>query len=292
MRTNPIDGMLLVDKPAGPTSHDIVAIVRRSLGVRRVGHAGTLDPFATGLLVLLVGRATRLLPYMDAEPKVYDATVRFGAATDTDDITGSVITEAALPDRGSVERAIAALTGEVLQLPPVYSAKQVGGRRSYAAARGGQPLALEPVPVRVHEWRVRAWRDAEVDVTITCAGGTYIRSLARDLGELASSAAHLVALRRVRSGPFTVAAASTLDDVTTGNAVLLPPIEAVRSLPAQWLAGGALARVLTGRPVEAVVAGERAALVDSDGALVAVAERVGGGDGTAGWHPRLVLRDA
>jgi tRNA pseudouridine55 synthase len=122
MRIPPIDGMLLVDKPAGPTSHDVVAVVRRALGVRRVGHAGTLDPFATGLLVLLVGRATRLLPYMDAEPKEYEATIRFGAATDTDDRTGSVIAEAALPERESVERAMTALTGKLLQMPPAYSA--------------------------------------------------------------------------------------------------------------------------------------------------------------------------
>ena len=292
METSPIDGMLLVDKPAGPTSHDIVAVVRRSLGIRRVGHGGTLDPFATGLLVLLVGRATRLLPYIDAEPKIYDATVRFGAATDTDDLSGVVIAEAGLPTRESVERAMAALTGDLFQVPPVFSAKQVGGRRSYAAARGGHTLALEPVAVRVHEWQVRAWRDDELDVTITCSGGTYVRSLARDLGQLTSSAAHLVALRRVRSGPFTVAAAATLDELTEGTARILPPIEAVRSLPAQALNGDALARVATGRPVEALLPGERAALVDSAGALVAIAERVTGADGAASWHPKLVLRDA
>jgi tRNA pseudouridine55 synthase len=292
MRNQPIDGMLLVDKPAGPTSHDVVAVVRRALGVRRVGHAGTLDPFATGLLVLLVGRATRLLPYIDAEPKEYEATVRFGAATDTDDLTGSVIAEAALPDRASVERAIGELTGELQQLPPVFSAKQVGGRRSYAAARGGATLALRPVPVDVHGWRVRAWRDDEIDVTITCGGGTYVRSLARDLGQLASSAAHLVALRRVRSGPFTVADAYTLDDVKGGTAAVLPPIEAVRSLPVQWVGDGALARVVTGRAVEATVDGECAALVDSTGALVAIAARESSESAVPLWHPRLVMRDA
>jgi tRNA pseudouridine55 synthase len=284
--------MLLVDKPAGPTSHDVVAVVRRALGVRRVGHAGTLDPFATGLLVLLVGRATRLLPYIDAEPKEYEATVRFGAATDTDDRTGSVTAEAALPDRESVERAMTALTGKLRQMPPAYSAKQVRGRRSYAAARAGERLDLEPVSVEVHGWRVRAWRDGEVDATVTCSGGTYVRSLARDLGKLASSAAHLAELRRVRSGPFVVAAAMTLDEVAAGAATLLPPIEAVRAMPAQWLADGALGRVVTGRPVEATVRGDRAALVDSTGALVAVAARESDAAGAALWQPRLVLRDA
>ncbi|HET7552621.1 MAG TPA: tRNA pseudouridine(55) synthase TruB [Gemmatimonadaceae bacterium] len=288
----PIDGVLLVDKPSGPTSHDVVSVVRRSLGIRRVGHAGTLDPFATGLLVVLVGRATRLLPYIDAEPKEYEATVRFGVATDTDDVTGSAIAEAALPSRAAVDAAIEELTGGIVQQPPAFSAKQVGGRRSYAAARRGELLELQPVKVRVHGWSVRAWRDDEMDATVVCSGGTYVRALARDLGKLSGSAAHLGALRRVRSGPFTVTAASTLDEVAAGGATLLPPIEAVRSMPAEQLEEGALARVVNGRPVEATVAGERAALVDSAGALVAVAARASGNGGTDLWQPRLVLRDA
>ncbi|HKV52328.1 MAG TPA: hypothetical protein VJO52_14140, partial [Gemmatimonadaceae bacterium] len=127
-----IDGLVLVDKPAGVTSHDVVAIARRALGVRRVGHGGTLDPFATGLLVLLVGRATRLLPYLEGEPKVYAATIRLGIETDTDDGTGAVVRAAALPDRAAVERAMRGLTGEVEQVPPAFSAKQVGGRRAHA----------------------------------------------------------------------------------------------------------------------------------------------------------------
>ncbi len=292
MRKPAIDGMLLVDKPAGPTSHDVVSVVRRALGVRRVGHAGTLDPFATGLLVLLIGRATRLLPYIDAEPKVDEATVRFGVATDTDDVTGSATEDAVLPSRASVERAMGELTGEILQQPPDFSAKQVGGRRSYAAARRGERLELQPVRVRVHEWNVRAWRDDELDVVIACSGGTYVRALARDLGKLSGSAAHLTALRRVSSGPFTVSGAATLDEVASGAAVVLPPIEAVRSLPSERLGAEDLARVITGRPVAASVAGERAALVDSLGDLVAVAARAESDGGETFWQPRLVLRDA
>lgn len=292
MRKPAIDGMLLVDKPAGPTSHDVVSVVRRALGVRRVGHAGTLDPFATGLLVVLVGRATRLLPYIDAEPKVYEATVRFGVATDTDDVTGSATAEAAIPSRADVARAMGELTGEILQQPPAFSAKQVGGRRSYAAARRGERLELQPVRVRVHRWDVRAWRNAELDVVITCSGGTYVRALARDLGELGGSAAHLSALRRVSSGPFAVSDAATLDEIVAGTARVLPPIEAVRSLPAELLGDAQLARVLNGRPVEASVAGDRAALVDSRGELVAVAARADGAGGAELWQPRLVLRDA
>lgn len=292
MRTPAIDGVLLVDKPSGPTSHDVVAVVRRALGIKRVGHAGTLDPFATGLLVALVGRATRLLPYMDAEPKEYEATVRFGVATDTDDVTGSEVAGGGLPSREAVERAMPALTGDILQQPPAFSAKQVGGRRSYAAARRGELLELQPVRVHVHEWRVRAWREDEVDVTIVCGGGTYVRALARDLGESSGSAAHLTALRRVRSGPFLVSAASTLDAVAAGGATVLPPIEAVRSLPRERLDEASLTLVATGRPIEATVAGDRAALVDSAGALVAVAARTEGRDGVELWQPRLVLRDA
>ncbi len=292
MRKPPIDGLLLVDKPSGPTSHDVVSVVRRALGIKRVGHAGTLDPFATGLLVVLIGRATRLLPYMDAEPKRYEATVRFGVATDTDDATGNATSETALPSRPAVERAMAELTGDILQQPPAFSAKQVGGRRSYAAARRGELLELAPVGVRVHSWSVRAWRNDEIDVEVVCSGGTYVRALARDLGRTSGSAAHLSALRRTRSGPFTVAGASSVDDIASGAANVLPPIEAVRSMPVERLGEDALARVVNGRAVDATVAGPRAALVDSAGELVAVAARGSVDGGGAVWQPRLVLRDA
>lgn len=280
-----IDGLLLVDKPAGCTSHDVVAIARRALGVRRVGHGGTLDPFATGLLVLLVGRATRLLPYLEGEPKVYAGTIRFGTETDTDDGTGSVVRTAAVPDRAAVERAMRGLTGEVQQLPPVYSAKHVAGQRAHAAARRGAPLALAPATVMVHGWVAHEWRVDEVDVTVTCSGGTYVRALARDVGRAAGSAAHLATLRRLRSGPFDVDAAATLDALRAGTAALLPPVAAVPSLPVVPLDPDSVRQVRQGRDVPAAGAGaDRAALVDETGALVAVAQRDG-----AGWHPRVVL---
>src|SRR5687768_8920965 len=158
MMTNPAaDGVLLVDKPAGMSSHAVVDHARRAIGTRRIGHGGTLDPFATGLLVLLVNRATRLLPFLDGEPKVYRARIKFGARTSTDDRDGDVVAEAPVPDRGTVERAIATLTGNLLQRPPAFSAKSVGGVRAYKAARRGKPVALEPVGVRVYEWRVLGW---------------------------------------------------------------------------------------------------------------------------------------
>ncbi len=207
------EGLLLVDKPAGVTSHDVVQLARRVYGERSIGHLGTLDPFATGLLILLLGRSTRLATFIDTDPKVYEATIRFGAETDTDDCTGAVVREGASPSRDAIDAGIAALTGKISQVPPSFSAKSVDGVRAYDAARRGEPIDLLPSEVEVHEWRIRSERPAELDVTITCGPGTYIRALARDLGRSADSAAHLSALRRIRSGPFDVGDASTLDDL-------------------------------------------------------------------------------
>jgi tRNA pseudouridine55 synthase len=283
----PADGLLLVDKPSGVTSHDVVDVARRALGERRIGHAGTLDPFATGLLVLLVGRATRLMPYVDGEPKVYEATIQFGAETDTDDPTGAVTTTAPLPQHAAVGRAIAALTGTIEQMPPAYSAKQVGGRRAYAAARQGERLALSPVRVAVHDWSVRALGPDRAHVTVTCSGGTYVRALARDLGRLAGSAAHLTALRRTRSGPFDVADAVPLDALRGGAATLRPPLDALRTLVVDTLDESGAARVRRGMPVPASAPGACGALVDESHALGDGDERVGDQ-----WQPRVVLRDA
>jgi tRNA pseudouridine55 synthase len=277
--------MLLVDKPVGITSHDVVSAARRALGERRIGHAGTLDPFATGLLVLLTGHATRLLPYVDGEPKEYEATIRWGAETDTDDATGKITRESAVPpSRESIDAAIARLTGWIEQVPPDYSAKQVGGRRAHAAARGGSPLALAAVPVHVHSWMVREHRDTETDVTIICGGGTYIRALARDLGRAANGAAHLSALRRTRSGPFDVSRASSFADLRDGRATLRSPRDAIPSLPEQRVSASDAARLARGMRVDAGVEGARAALVSEEGALLAIAERSG-----SEWQPRVVL---
>src|SRR5690349_7993708 len=164
MMTHPAaDGVLLVDKPAGMSSHAVVDHARRAIGTRRIGHGGTLDPFATGLLVLLVNRATRLLPFLDGEPKVYHARIKFGTRTDTDDAEGQVVEEGALPTRDAIDEAITSLTGHLLQRPPAYSAKSVGGVRAYKAARRGKPVALEAVGVHVHEWRVLRWDGSELD---------------------------------------------------------------------------------------------------------------------------------
>jgi len=208
-----VSGLLLVDKPAGITSHDVVDIARRVYGERSIGHLGTLDPFATGLLVLLLGRATRLATFIDNEPKVYDATIRFGEETDTGDPTGDVIRTAPLPSRDAVLSAIPSLTGVIPQVPPEFSAKKVQGAPAYRAARAGASVVLAASPITVHEWQIASHTDDELNVSIICGGGTYVRALARDLGRACGSAAHLTSLRRTRSGEFDVIDAATIDDL-------------------------------------------------------------------------------
>jgi tRNA pseudouridine55 synthase len=285
-RPDGIGGLLLVDKPRGLTSHAVVDRVRRALGTTRIGHAGTLDPFATGLLVLLVGRATRLAPYLDAEPKVYRARIRFGARTTTDDLEGDVVAEAPPPQAAVVDRAIGGLTGDLLQRPPAYSAKQVGGVRAYSAARRGAPLSLEPAAVVVHQWRVLDRDEVSLDVEITCSGGTYIRALARDLGEATGSAAHLAQLRRLRIGRFDVAQAASLESVEQGAYELIAPTEAVGQLPREVLDDLDARRITHGQAITARTPGSVAALCHGE-ELLAVAIREGDS-----WRPKVVMRDA
>jgi tRNA pseudouridine55 synthase len=280
------DGLLSIDKPAGITSHAVAERLRKTLRTRRIGHGGTLDPFATGLLLLLVGRATRLLSYLDNEPKLYRATIRFGARTSTDDPEGEVLEEQPPPDREDIQRALPALTGDLMQRPPAFSAKRVNGVRAYTAARRGTPLQLEPVRVSVFEWRIVGWHDAELDVEIQCSGGTYIRALARDLGSATGSAAHLASLRRVRTGRYHVDEAAQLSDAEGGAVTLRPMADIVCHLPEQQLDDVEVRRVVHGQAVRAQVAGEIGALRHGD-ELVAVATR----DGDE-WRPKVVLRDA
>jgi tRNA pseudouridine55 synthase len=286
-KTTAIDGLLLVDKPRGVTSHDVVSVARRALRTRRVGHTGTLDPFATGLLVLLVGRATRLATYVDDEPKVYEATIAFGAETTTDDLTGEITRSAEPPSSTDIDRAILSLTGDIEQRPPDFSAKQIAGRRAYAAARAGEPLALAPVKVVVHDWRVRHRTASTLDVTITCGGGTYIRALARDLGRATNSAAHLTSLRRVRAGRFDVASARTVETLEhLGAAALAPLRSAIAHLPVQLLDRNELPRARHGNSVQARIDAPIAALVDADGNLIGIARRE-----AALFQPRVVMHD-
>ena len=285
-RTADVCGLALVDKPAGMTSHDVVAVVRRATKASRAGHAGTLDPFATGLLVVLLGRATRLIPFMDGEPKVYDATIRFGEETDTDDASGVVVRRADEPSAEAITRAIGGLTGPLEQMPPAYSAKSVGGVRAYAAARRGAPLELSPTNVVVNAWSNVVRDGAELRARIVCSGGTYIRALARDLGRATESAAHLTALRRVSSGRFSVDAANSLDDFANGSAKLLGARDAVPQIPEQEVTDDERGRASHGNAVAARVDGGLVALVQEE-TLLAIAQRHGDE-----LQPKTVLVDA
>jgi tRNA pseudouridine55 synthase len=286
MRQSTTDGLLLVDKPAGMTSHDVVLAARRAFGESRIGHAGTLDPVATGLLVLLLGRATRLLPYLDGVPKEYEASIMLGSETETDDLHGAVVRTAPAPNDAAIAAAIATLTGPLEQTPPAYSAKRVAGRRAYDAARAGVALELAPASVEVFAWR-NVSRDGDVlRATIECGAGTYVRALARDLGRLTGSAAHLAALRRTRSGPFRVDDAVSLDALRDGSAELRPALDALPALPRISLDEPDAERVLRGIAVPRLDDAPRAALVDArSGMLLALAEAAGDR-----WQPRVVMR--
>jgi tRNA pseudouridine55 synthase len=221
------DGLLLVDKPSGMTSHDVVDAERRVLGTRRIGHAGTLDPMATGLLILGVGRATRLLRYFGMLAKTYEGTARLGEETDTLDADGEVVrTSAVDATRDEVERAAAALVGDSMQTPPAYSAVKVGGRKLYERARAGLPVEAPPRPITVEAFDVTAFEGRDVAFRVTCSGGTYVRVLAADLGAALGCGAHLVALRRTAIGPFRVGDASPPRDGEP-----LPVERAVAHLP-------------------------------------------------------------
>ena len=207
------EGVLLIDKPGGITSHDAVATVRRALGTKKVGHAGTLDPMATGLLVMAVGRGTRFLRFLGDVPKTYEATMRLGVDTTTLDADGDVVrtTVVDVADE-ALGRAVAGLVGESMQRPPAFSAVKVQGRRLYEAARKGEALEAAPRPIRVDRFEVFDRRGDEVDVIVVCGGGTYVRVLAADVGAALGCGAHFTALRRTAIGAFEVAEATPPDD--------------------------------------------------------------------------------
>jgi tRNA pseudouridine55 synthase len=221
-----------VDKPAGPTSHDVVARVRKVFGTRAVGHCGTLDPFATGLLVLMIGRATRLARFVEAEAKTYLATARLGVATSTDDLTGEILpadAEPGDPGRAAVVAVLATLSGPQRQRPPAFSAKQVGGVRSYVRARRGETVMLPEAAVVIHDLEVVGYEFPNLQFRATVSPGTYVRALARDLGERLGMGAHLTALRREAIGALRVEQAVPLDRLEVG--ALLPPTQVLPHLP-------------------------------------------------------------
>ena len=294
------DGFVIVDKPQGWTSHDVVGRMRRLASTRKVGHAGTLDPMATGVLVVGIGRATRLLTYVVGEDKEYRATVRLGVSTTTDDAEGDVlervdtsrVTEAAVSD------AVTTLSGPILQVPSAVSAIKVDGKRAYARVRAGESVELAARPVTVSRFDVDAVRREtvdgmaaiDVDVTVVCSSGTYVRALARDLGDALGCGGHLTMLRRTRVGAYTLDDARTLDDLADeverdATVQVMPLVDAararfpVRDLTAEEaVALGFGKRLVSAPPAD----GRTVAAVAPDGALVALLE-------DDGEHARPVL---
>ena len=281
--------LLLVDKPAGMTSHDVVAVARRVLSVRKVGHAGTLDPMATGLLVLGVGAATRLLGHLSGSDKTYDATVRLGQSTVTDDAEGEVTatTSAAGVGEDDVRAALAAQVGALQQVPSSVSAVKVGGRRSYDRVRAGEEFELAARSVTVH--RIDVHRVArptpelvDVDVTVACSTGTYIRAIARDVGAALGVGGHLTALRRTSSGPFAIDRARPVEDAAAAlagpgsGAGVLALADAARAVfPARELSAEEAVAVGHGQRVPATGAAGLHAALAPDGRLVALVEDAG-----------------
>jgi tRNA pseudouridine55 synthase len=250
-----IDGVLIVDKPIGPTSHDVVATARRALRVRRIGHTGTLDPNASGVLPLVVGRATRLAQYLSGEDKEYEATIRFGLSTDSYDSRGRIIEETgAVPSRDAIVAALEPFRGEFDQMPPAYSAKSVGGERAYALARRAKPVALAPARVTAHELELLSFEPPVARLRIVCSAGFYIRSLAHDLGRAVGTGAILDALRRTRSGAFTAAAALSFGVLASGSidalrAALIPMSGLLQQFPSVALTPEGVDRVMHGQEI-------------------------------------------
>ncbi len=281
--TAELNGILPVDKPEGPTSHDVVAHARRALHTRRIGHTGTLDPFASGLLLLCIGSATRLAEYLVSLEKSYEAVVRLGARTDTDDRTGEIVaatdTWRAL-DPEAVSAAALEFQGDLWQVPPAYSAKKVEGQRMYERARHGEAVELPPVRVRVARLAVRALDLPDVKVEIDCSSGTYIRAIARDLGERLGVGGHLVSLRRTRIGAHEVGAAlplAALEDPEAVRRAWIAPAEALGHFARVEVSPAQAREISHGGPVAAPEAsGTGAVAITLAGELIAIGEVAGG----------------
>jgi len=300
-----MDGLLVVDKPVGPTSHDVVARLRRTLGERRIGHTGTLDPSASGVLALVLGRATRLARFVAAGEKRYTATIRLGVETDTYDAEGRVValTETAgveLPSLDVIEAALDAFRGTFEQRPPAYSAKKIGGRRSYELARAAadrDAAAPKAAVVTAYSVVVLGREGETVTLDIVCSPGFYVRSLAHDLGERLGIGAHVVKLRRTRSGDLDVAAAvplATLEsDSATARASVVPLASMLPSLAAAALTAEGVRHAVQGRPLQPEDVAERRGapgtnirLFNPGGELVGIAADR---DGTGLLHPCVIL---
>jgi tRNA pseudouridine55 synthase len=288
-----MDGVLVVAKPAGPTSHDVVALARRLSGTRRIGHGGTLDPFASGVLPLFLGFATRLVEYHLGDDKAYRATICFGATSTTDDLDGELQpVDGPPPSRDRVVAALGGFLGPLDQRPPAYSAVQVGGRRAYALARAGAPPELPARRIEVRRLELVEWDDSDVDrpvavVEVECSAGTYVRAFARDLGAALGTGAYLGVLTRTRSGPFRLADALSLDTLRAAAAggpeavrtLLLPADVGLEAIPSVTLTASEVADAVQGRYVRpsrgtgGAGEGSIVRLHDAAGRLVGIARR-------------------
>ena len=306
-----MDGLLIIDKPPGITSHDVVARTRHIIRERRIGHTGTLDPFATGVLVVLLGKATRLAQFLAGADKEYEAIIRLGYATDTGDRTGKPLPgpDSLQPSRWSdeeIEASMRSLIGDTQQIPPMYSAKKIKGRKLYEMARLGESVERAPVNVCIHEFEgikqngqfYKNNMDGTFDflVRVVCSSGTYVRNLAEDFGKRMSVGAHLAELRRTRVGPFSIEKAITLDDLRTSfgeerlGTILLPPEEALPQLPFVHLSDDDARKARHGMEVKVAEAnwadGAKVKIYGRDGHLIGV------GDFNASRneiHPRVVI---
>ncbi|WPB79850.1 tRNA pseudouridine(55) synthase TruB [Archangium violaceum] len=280
-----MDGVLVIDKPKGPTSFDVVRQVRGLLKVKKVGHTGTLDPMATGVLPLCLGEATKVAGFITEGDKAYDAVVRLGAETDTQDAEGKVVAEAPVPALTSalLEDVLGRFRGSFDQMPPMYSAVKVGGKRLYELARAGEEVERASRHVTVYELVLRDFSANQLRLSVRCSKGFFVRTLAYDIGRALGCGAHLEALRRTHSGPFTLAHALPLADVaellrepSVLAKRLLPVSEALTDLPAVRVSAADAVRVSHGVPVEAPAHPGRVRVVDPSDALLAVAEVVRG----------------
>lgn len=307
-----MDGLLVIDKPAGLTSHDVVVRARRILRERRVGHTGTLDPFATGVLVILLGRATRLAQFLSGVDKEYEAIIRLGYSTDTGDLTGNPIPgPTAKPDAWTeteIEKVLQSLRGDIDQVPPMYSAKKVEGKRLYELARRGESVERKPIQVCIYEFAairpsgqlIKDNLDGTFDfhTRVSCSSGTYVRTLAEDFGKRLYVGAHLAELRRTRVGDFSIDQAITLDELKIHfgeesiGEVLVPPGAALSQLPFVHLTPEDVSRANHGREVKVAESnwsdGENVRMCDGDNELVAVGRFDAN---TNSLHPRVVLAE-
>ncbi|MEM9012984.1 MAG: tRNA pseudouridine(55) synthase TruB [Pseudomonadota bacterium] len=289
-RGRPIHGWLIIDKPAGKTSADVVAIVRKTLDAQKAGHAGTLDPAATGLLAVALGEATKTVPWLTDARKTYEFRIRFGQATDTDDAEGTVIAESdARPTEDEIRAALPRLTGEIEQVPPQVSAVHVDGVRAYARVRAGETVELAPRKLVVHRLELLSQPDRDhADLVLDCGKGGYVRAIARDLGQMLGSCAHVVQLRRIQSGPFDLESAVSLDGIDAAH--LLPVTAALAPMMEVRATAGGAARLTNGNPGEVIardLAFGEEAWASFDGRPIAIGRYRGGL-----LHPTRVFRIA